>query len=404
VTLNVAQMSDLHFANETLTEVKRCMEFAVNDAIAREVDCAVISGDSTDHRLDVHSPAFVELATQVRKLSDHCPVLMLQGTFSHEPPGTLDIFRLINGKNPVFVADRICQVALIGGEWIQSEGWSFSPDEIDNRFSEAEAIFTCIPTVNKAVVASAVGTHDAAEAIGQHLDILLSEYGKLNYRARERGIPTIGVTHGTVSGCKTEHGVPMIGLDHEFGTGSLFSAQCSAWMIGHIHAFQQWDLDGRKIAYPGSIARLHYGEIDPKGYIDWRVTPEVADITFVETPARQMLYLEFDGPPDLEKVRAIAADAQDSFVRVRWTIDEEYDSSADREAVMAILGGAAEVKLEARKLPVQRTRAAGMNNAASITEKLGMWCDVTNTSQDGLAERLELLQTKTPEEIVASIQ
>ncbi|MBK7237545.1 MAG: hypothetical protein IPI02_18670 [Sterolibacteriaceae bacterium] len=46
--------------------------------------------------------------------------------------------------------------------------------------------------------------------------------------ARASGIPTAVVSHGTVSGCTTEHGVPMAGLDHGFSTGSLFAAESTS--------------------------------------------------------------------------------------------------------------------------------------------------------------------------------
>ena len=110
--IKVAQFSDLHFSGKNLDEAGRCFGFAVDQAIRRGVDAAVISGDATDHALDVHSPAVERLAREVRRLADHCPVLMLQGTFSHEPPGTLAIFPLLGGRHPVFVADRLGQVLL----------------------------------------------------------------------------------------------------------------------------------------------------------------------------------------------------------------------------------------------------------------------------------------------------
>ena len=110
--MRVAHFSDLHYAGATLTEVDRCFSFAVDAAIARGVDCAVISGDSTDHALEVHAPAVEALARNIRRLADHCPVLMLHGTFSHEPPGALNVFRLLGGQFRVHVADRLQQVAL----------------------------------------------------------------------------------------------------------------------------------------------------------------------------------------------------------------------------------------------------------------------------------------------------
>src|ERR1700687_596550 len=121
-----AHFSDLHYGGATLTEVDRCFSFAVDQAIARGVDCAVISGDSTDHALEVHAPAVEALARNVRRLADHCPVLMLHGTFSHEPPGALNVFRLLGGRFRVHVADRLQQVALMDDScWRESEGWRF---------------------------------------------------------------------------------------------------------------------------------------------------------------------------------------------------------------------------------------------------------------------------------------
>src|ERR1700730_2405800 len=117
--IRVAQFSDIHYASSTFNEVDRCFSFAVDEAIRRGIDCAVISGDSTDHALDIHAPAVEALARNVRRLAEHWPVLMLQGFFAREPPGTLSIFRLLGGRHEVHVADRLKQVALLeGGRWL----------------------------------------------------------------------------------------------------------------------------------------------------------------------------------------------------------------------------------------------------------------------------------------------
>lgn len=110
--IRVAHFSDLHYGGKTLAEADRCFGAGIDRAIELGVDAAVISGDATDHALDLHAPAARLLAEQVRRLADHCPVLLLQGTFSHEPPGTLSLMRLLGGRFAVHVADRIQQVAL----------------------------------------------------------------------------------------------------------------------------------------------------------------------------------------------------------------------------------------------------------------------------------------------------
>jgi DNA repair protein SbcD/Mre11 len=103
--ITIAHFSDLHYSEKNLVEADRCFGFAVDEAIRRGAQVAVISGDATDHALDMHSPAVQCLARHVRRLADHCLVLMLQGTYSHEPPGTLSILRLLGGRYPVHVAD-----------------------------------------------------------------------------------------------------------------------------------------------------------------------------------------------------------------------------------------------------------------------------------------------------------
>ena len=395
----LAHFSDLHYAPETLDEVDRCFGAAIDAAVEAGAEAAVISGDSTDHRMDLHSPAVLRLASQVKRLADHCPVLMLQGTFSHEPPGTLDVFRLIGARHPVFVADRIQQAALMTeGRWVASGQWRF-----DEPPAGARAIFSLVPTVNKAVVAASVGAENAALAAGEAIAEVLRGMSVVNEAARERGIPTVGVGHGTVVGCVTEHGVPMAGLDHEFTTGAIFASGCSAFLLGHIHKHQGWEKDGRRIAYAGSVGRLHYGEEGPKGFLLWDVRPEGSDFRLVETPARRLIHLDFPGLPDMAAIEAAAKEAQGAFVRVRWQVDEEHRDFVDRKAIESMLSGAAELKLEGRVIPVSRVRAAGISRAESLHQKLLRWCEATQTPPDGLAERLDRLLAAEPEIIAESI-
>jgi exonuclease SbcD len=399
--IRLAHFSDLHYAGATLAEADRCFSFAVDAAITRRVDCAVISGDSTDHALEVHAPAVAGLARNIRRLADHCPVLMLHGTFSHEPPGALNVFRLLAGRFRVYVADRLQQVALTeDGRWLESEGWRFEQIPQGTR-----ALFSCVPTVNKATVAAAVGATEASAAVGEQLTALLRSYAPINEAARTAGVPTIGVSHGTVYGCLTEHGVPMAGFDHEFTTGSLFGAGAQAFLLGHIHKHQSWEQDGRMIAYAGSIGRLHYGEEGDKGFLIWDVGAASGRFELIATPARRTVEITFDGMPKLDELQQFvrANDVTGAFVRVRWTMPEEDRHEVDRSAIQGIFGVAAEVKLEGRVIPVVRTRAAGISEQASLAAKIAVWARLTQAKAEPLLGCLEALQTRPPEEIAANI-
>lgn len=404
--LRLAHFSDLHYSPGHLAEADRCFGFAVDHAIAAGCSVGVVSGDSTDHRLDAHTPALATLARRIHQLSAHMPVLMLQGTFSHEPPGTLDIFALIGDRHPVYIADRIHQVALCGGVFVPSVQAVFTLTELHQLIAHEgtpDVVFTCVPTVNKAVLASAVGVANAATAVGDQLGAYLAAAGVINQQLRQMGIRTVGVSHGTVNGCQTEHGVPMAGFDHEFTIGALFDAHCDAFMLGHIHRAQQWEREGRVVAYPGSIGRFHYGEIGEKGYLRWQVSPGCASASLVPTPARETICVDFDGPPDMERLARTAGESGDKFVRVRWTVNEEHRQLVDREAIVALFSKAAELKIEARVLPAVRSRAEGISREASLPEKLARWGELTAVDTNPLVERLTLLRMLDPQSIADGV-
>lgn len=403
--IRIAHFSDLHYGPKNLTEADRCFGAAIDQAIAHGVDVAVLSGDATDHALDLHSPSAERLVAQVRRLADHCPVLMLQGTFSHEPPGTLSIFRALGGRHTVHVADRIGQVCLMpGGRWQSSSAWAF-----DALPPGLRALFSCVPTVNKAVVAAVVGAAVAAEAVGEQLVALLAGFAPVHRRARAMGVPSIGVSHGTVYGCLTEHGVPMAGFDHEFTTGALFGAQAQAFLLGHIHAHQGWDHEGdagrQRIAYAGSIGRFHHGEAGDKGFLLWEVDADSAVSTVQPTPARRTIDLVFQGKPELEGLRAVIAEqnVDGAHVRVRWTVCEEDRHGVDRTAIEEALAGAADVKLEGRIVPIVRTRAAGISQMASLAQKVRAWAQATQADEAPLLACLAQLMAAQPQDIATRV-
>lgn len=403
--IRIAHFSDLHYGTKNLAEADRCFGAAIDRAIELGAEVAVVSGDATDHALDLHAPAAERLVAQVRRLADHCPVLLLQGTFSHEPPGTLAIFRLLGGRHPVHVADRIEQVALTAKrDWLASTNWCF--DELPVG---ARALFSCVPTVNKAVVAATVGAADAAQAVGEHLAFLLRGYAPSHRAARLQGIPTIVVSHGTVFGCVSEHGVPMAGFDHEFTTGALFGAEAQAFMLGHIHRHQSWAVEGEAgrqcIAYPGAIGRFHYGEEGEKGFLLWEVDAAQARFTLEPTPARRTVDIVFEGKPDLDALRTAIAqhDVAGAFVRVRWTVADEDRHEVDRATILRLLEGAAETKLEGRIVPVVRTRAAGISQLANLADKVRVWAQVTEARVEPLIECLQALSSQGPETIAERV-
>lgn len=396
--LKILHASDLHYSPGNLVEADRCFGHAVEQAIAQNVAVAMITGDSTDHALDGHAPALLALAKRIKQLADHCPVFLLQGTFSHEPVGLLKMLEMIGARHPIIVSEKIGMIGLSEGKWLE-----YDPTYSDVKY---DLVITSVPTVNKAELALVVGADNASVEMGNHLASLLGLFGPANATLRRRGVPTVLASHGTVDGSHNENGVPMAGLDHEFSIGALFSANTCATMLGHIHMHQQWtrEHEGRvqRIAYPGSIGRYHYGELGEKYCLIWEVSADTADFTPVQTPSKRMIEIAFEGVPNLEQLATVAEQCRGAFVRVRYSVDEEFVKTVDRLAIKQILGLAAEVKIEGEVLTIQRQRCAGISTLTSVEERFMKWCEFTNTPTDGLAERLSMLQTMAPEDIASA--
>jgi exonuclease SbcD len=386
--IRIAHMSDLHYSPNTLVEADRCFGEAVTEAINAKVHAAVLTGDSTDHGLQAHSPALLALARQIRRLADHCPVLMLQGTFSHEPVGLLAMFALIGAKYPVMIADRLSSFGLteIGFEPLRPDG--------HYRFA-----VHALPTLNKAEVAlaAAADVGAASQLAGDLVAQVLRNWAPVNRQLRARGIPSMVISHGTVLNSVSEHGVPMAGVDHEFGVGALFGAEAEAVALGHIHKHQSWGSDaigvGQTIAYAGSIGRFHHGEDGDKYWLEWTIQPGKSEFTAHPTPARKTIDIFFDGPPDVDVIRQ--TDCTGAFVRIRYEVDAEYAGTVNRDLIRATLAqaGAADVQIEGKTLVVERVRAAGISQEQSLDAKLTKWASASGNDAivSSLVEGLNML-------------
>lgn len=393
--VRVAQMTDLHYCATNLEESDRCFTAAVTQAISQSVDCAIITGDSTDHAMDVHSPAFVALAKQVQRLANHCPVLMLQGTFSHEPVGLLKVLSMVGAKYPITIAEKISSFGLT------AHSFELVMPEKDYRL-----VCTAVPTLNKAdIVAMTLDkVGSAAEEAGRIISDVLMSLAPMNRALRLKGVPSMVISHGTVMNCLTEHGVPMAGADHEFTAGALFSACADVVALGHIHKHQSWQSDAQDfdqiIAYGGSIGRFHYGEEDAKVWLEWLLVAGASSFVAHATPARKTIDVFFDGPPDMDALREAAKQCEGAFVRVRYEVDAEHKQSVDRSAIKAILGSARAVQIEGKTLAIERVRAKGISTEPSLIGKLEKWCVATGTKVGALTEMLAFLQNEDPAALV----
>lgn len=396
--MRIGHISDLHFCLRYLEEVDRCTASAIETLLAANIDQMIVTGDGFDHQIDANQPAFLALCRHLRGAADHVPVIYLQGTLSHDFPGTVAVFRLFGGRHPIHVSDRIEQVAWDGKRFIASADWRFAQIPAGTRM-----LYTCLPSINRGDIAAKLGVEATALETREAVAQVLRSFAAVNRQARQSGIPTMVLSHGTVVGAITEHGVPMAGLDHEFSLEALFATEASGIALGHIHKQQTWLRDARACAYAGSVGRLHFGEQGDKGGLLWEVDAATSSALPFATPARRMIDIEFAGAPDMDALRQRVAEARGAHVRILWSVDEEHRDAVDRHAIAALFEGAAAVKLDGRINPILRSRSNGVSRLCDLAAQLGAWAQATNTDPSGLAERLVRLQGESPESIAASI-
>lgn len=381
--MKICHVGDLHVCQKHQLWTIRALANAIDTAIAQQCDLAVIAGDSFDAAIHAHEPAFVEFVEEIVRLADAMPIVLIYGTQSHDRPGSLDVLRTIPTQHMIDVVAHPTQLDIAGCR------------------------VSALPGLNKADPGiMAQGANAWAREV-------MASFASGNVRARADGMPSIFVTHGTVTGCTTESGYAMVSPDHEFDLEALASADADAVMLGHIHRHQAWhgvrtpSGATTEIAYSGSLARLVHGHLDPVGFLIWDLEPgKPASFAFHASPSRQLVEISFAGPPDIDELRAMAATVgPEDAVRIRWEIDEEHAAGVDRALIRELFAGAETLKLEPRVLPIQRVRAAGIGRAMTLADKLEYWCDTTGSQEalTRLRERLGMIQLDDPEHIAAQI-
>lgn len=394
----IAHFSDLHYCQKGLKWADKAFAAAIDRAISAGCEAVVISGDSFDAAIGTHDPAFHAYIERLVYLAEHMPVLVLQGTYSHDRPGSLDVLKIIPTKHPILVADTTGAYILACDMVTGSFSWS--PISDGSPTHNDEAAFFVLPSLNNAdPEILSIGAREYVKRV-------MANFATVANILHAHDIPTALVTHGTITGCETESKHAMVSQDHEFDVDTLSACNADAVMIGHIHKHQSFHTSNTVIAYPGSLARLVHGDHDRKGWLLWNVEPGQASFEFMESPTRRLFEIEFDGPPDMVELSELAQQVgPDDAVRVRWVVDEEYAAIIDRSAIRAMFAHAETLKIEPTVLPVQSIRAWGISKAASIADKLAYYLRTTGDEEKigDISTRLSMLSAAPPEEIISLI-
>ena len=400
--MKIIHTADIHFSNkkDIYKDVLKCSDYLLDVAEEEKPDLIIIAGDIFDERVALDSPASLTAANFILKAGQIAPVLVLKGTPTHDVGDSLHIFRKLNTSYPVYVSENIEQICLKGASFIPLEA---------GMNDGCSAVLLCLPSIQKGNLLALKGKgqdiQDGDYEIADLLRDIFQGFGLINKKARQRGIPTILIGHGTVSGAVLSTGQRMIGRDIEFGISDLRLAAADLYCLGHIHKAQRWN----EIFYSGSITRLNYGEEEDKGFFIHELLEGKAMSRFIRTPARVMKTIRCDDSlPSVENLTDNINDAsiKGASLKITYQVSEEdihrvNDEELKRTAIEKY--GAEEVKIEKTIIPKVRVRAEGISRIQALDEKLRRWGETIGQNvPQGVFSKLESLERIDEQEIIKS--
>ncbi|MBI4916850.1 MAG: metallophosphoesterase [Acidobacteria bacterium] len=366
-------VGDCHIKdNEHLDDTKRCLQFVVETAIARDVDAVLFGGDLFNHK---SSPA-ERLVLRDTLLNLSVPVLLVRG--NHEPLGDLAVF---SGYEGVTVAEQPSVVAL---------------DNVD---------VLAIPWPEKAWLAARGWTGETGDQAGQHAlgDMVRAMAATRSDPSR----PLIVVGHLAVGGAVASSGQPLIGRSLEMALGDLTDLGAVFTALSHIHRPQEL---APTVFYIGSLNCVDFGEEDEAKRVVLLTVHDdgTAEWESIPVPCRKWVTVEAcleELDEDvlghrLERVRGQAWDDElepgrfrGMNVRYTYEVPEEYAAKFDHAEIERRFAAAHTLKIVPVVERAARVRAAEVAEAKTVADKLAAWGAATDTPiTSGAVEKLNTLQ------------
>ncbi len=351
----LAIIADSHFdEHNRFEECIRLHHWIAADLAGRWVDAVVHTGDVYDRKSTPLERQAV--ANWVRHVTEPAPLLILRG--NHDAVDDLPLLARLQTRHPV-VVEQAAAVHIVGSVAVAAMAWP-----------------------RKAALLAATGAASkelGEQAAGEALRAVLRGLGQ---ELSERKGPKFFAAHAMVRGSETSTGQPLVGHDLEVGLEDLALVGADAYVLGHIHKSQAWDIGGAPVIYPGSPRRTDFGELEPKGYVIVDVTDSgIVSWEFVEAPATPMFHITDEWGVDgegavgwLAGAHGEPASVAEAEIRFRYRVPSDQREAARAAALVWrdrwLAEGAALVKLEEVVIAETRSRTPEVARAVTLPAKL----------------------------------
>jgi exonuclease SbcD len=356
--------------NERLTDIFRCLDFAVEESIRRGASVFLMAGDLVDSpRPSPNEQAFLRVALE--KAAAHAPVVVIPGNHSKSRnPMDATGLEFLKGRCNIHVLERPAILYLEGGEIRKapSESWPH----------RGSAKIFCIPYPDR-IQGNDASRHgrmeEANEDISNKLRLKLEQFrGEL-----DPGVPNILLMHITVAGANEARHEEMLRYDPWLYPQDLHGFDYVA--LGHLHGYQQV---ADNAFYPGSPERVDFAEErQKKGFIIGTFHGRTAHTELIKTPARPYKTLDPDFFRNADFYQELEPHA---IYRVKGEVTRE-----DYDLVKAVcrerqIDNRLTVKREAR------TRDRGMTEDLAGREALRRYLESQEADQETVALCLHMYE------------
>ncbi len=359
-----------------LQDFAKSLKFAVDTALARDVDAVLFAGDAYKHATPnpTHEGLFAE---QFKRFADAgIPVVMVAG--NHDIPAAfgrasaLNIFKTLGGEEYFHVAERPCL------------------KQISTKRGPFQA--ACFPWPTRHVLLTKdeyknLSDAEITKTIQEKCENRIDKFA----RDLDPELPSVFLAHLAVADAvySGSERTTIIGSDPIILQGTLRNPAFDYVALGHIHKHQNLNRNGcPHVVYPGSLERIDFGEArEDKGVCIVSLEKGNTEYEFITTPARRFVKIELDVreqdfPTECILQTLSAHDTLDAVVRVLCIVKETQRNLVDVQKIRAALCDTFLVAGIIQKTEEIRTQRPRISEDLSIADALAEYLTIHSELND----------------------
>lgn len=238
--MKLIHTGDIHASKERYPFIKKVFDNFLEKCSSEIVDAILFCGDFWDSTItNTTASHFTDYLDLMEKLSSLTSVIMIYGTPTHEPYGSLDVFNYVG-----------CNV-------IKSYNPTFEeiPLKLRNKIE-----IVALPEPRLSLLQG-----NLEEKYKQNKNIYKTFLDSRDWAIKNN--PRFCMFHNEVVGMKYQNGEEIKQTSLSLTKSYLKQLNCDYYAGGHIHLPQELG-DGLKGGYCGSAAPVNFGETHNAGYIE----------------------------------------------------------------------------------------------------------------------------------------